>query len=309
VRPGGPSDAVCARIEQGRVGRDAASFSAISLKAQRSTAHLPAPGCDCGFVAANGRARLIRDPQGRSRICRRQADRASSFHRTSHFQPPTRQRSRGGPPEPQGAVWRAGDGDHGRYARPQKPGFYFEFRVAGRPALRKIGKIQIIIRPRVCLEARITGEKPEPPKGVDAPDGAPPIGRVCSQKRPALPLAIAVWGEYVTHRTTIFASSPPHGDATLRHSALIKIMLCRDRATHLFFNIAAGEMPTRDNARLGNARTLEIVMTKRPKRSIAIRLNLSRSKEFPSGATAGYESFAPLERWPAYRPSQWQKHS
>jgi hypothetical protein len=68
-------------------------------------------------------------------------------------------------------------------------------------------------------------------------------------------------------------------------------------------------MPTRDNAKIGQCSKLEIVMTKLPQAFKRIRLNLARSKEFPSGSTRhGYEFVAPLDAAGHIDPAQWQKH-
>jgi len=68
-------------------------------------------------------------------------------------------------------------------------------------------------------------------------------------------------------------------------------------------------MPTRDNAKVGQRSKLEIVMTKLPQAFKRIRLNLARSKEFPSGSTRhGYEFVAPLDAAGHIDPAQWQKH-
>jgi hypothetical protein len=54
---------------------------------------------------------------------------------------------------------------------------------------------------------------------------------------------------------------------------------------------------------------LEIVMTKLSPAFKRIRLNLARSKEFPSGSTRhGYEFVAPLDAAGHIDPTQWQKH-
>src|SRR6266851_3643127 len=86
-------------------------------------------------------------------------------------------------------------------------------------------------------------------------------------------------------------------------------MHCQDRPPISLINSAAGEMPTRDNAKVGQRSKLEIVMTRLPPAFKRIGLNLARSKEFPSGSTRhGYEFVAPLDAAGHIDPAQWQKH-
>lgn len=50
-------------------------------------------------------------------------------------------------------------------------------------------------------------------------------------------------------------------------------------------------------------------MTQLPRELKRIRLNLARSKEFPTGSTLhGYEFVAPLDATGHIDPAQWQKH-
>src|SRR6266436_2706467 len=86
-------------------------------------------------------------------------------------------------------------------------------------------------------------------------------------------------------------------------------MRCRERQPIFLTNSAAGEMPTRDNAKVGQCSKLEIVMTKLPQAFKRIRLNLARLKEFPSGSTRhGYEFVAPLDAAGHISPELWRKY-
>src|SRR6266705_3210928 len=86
-------------------------------------------------------------------------------------------------------------------------------------------------------------------------------------------------------------------------------MHCPDRPTISLINSAAGEMPTRDNAKVGQRSKLEIVMTRLPPAFKRIRLNLARSKEFPSGSPRhGYEFVAPLDASGHIDAELWRKH-
>src|SRR6266849_9828722 len=86
-------------------------------------------------------------------------------------------------------------------------------------------------------------------------------------------------------------------------------MRCRDRQPIFLTNSAAGEMPPRDKAKVGQRSKPEIVKTRLPPPFKRIRLNLARSKEFPSGsARHGYELVAPLDAAGHIDPALWQKH-
>src|SRR5216683_3276730 len=86
-------------------------------------------------------------------------------------------------------------------------------------------------------------------------------------------------------------------------------MHCQDRPPISLINSAAGEMPTRDNAEVGQRSKLEIVMTRLPPAFKRIGLNLARSKEFPSGsARHGYEFVAPLDAAGHIDPARWHQH-